>query len=317
MKPAPFDYLRAASPAEALEALHQAGADARVLAGGQSLLPMLNMRLTRPRVLIDVMGVPAWQRVEDAGRLAAHRRGGAAGHASSACPAWPSASRCWPPRWRWVGHAQTRSRGTVCGSVAHADPSAELPLVLLALRGTVHLRSRRRHRDVRADAFFTGMMTTACAEDELIEAVSLPAARPGAGCAFREVARRHGDFAIVACAAVADASGVRLAVGGVADRPRALDLPADPAVFADALDRFAWDLEARDDLHATARYRRELVRQIGREVLETAIKAAASPPPLEGGGRREGSKQPSSRPLPPTPSLKGRGSLPGTPCASP
>jgi 2-furoyl-CoA dehydrogenase FAD binding subunit len=170
-----------------------------------------------------------------------------------------------------IGHTQTRSRGTVCGSIAHADPSAELPLVLVALRGTVHLRSRRRHRNVPADAFFTGMMATVRADDEIIEAVSLPVARPRSGHAFREIARRHGDFAIVGCAAVANGAQVRLAVAGVADRPTALDLPVDPAGFDDALDSFAWRLDARDDQHATARYRREMVRRIGRAVIEEAM----------------------------------------------
>jgi 2-furoyl-CoA dehydrogenase FAD binding subunit len=171
----------------------------------------------------------------------------------------------------WVGHAQTRSRGTVCGSIAHADPSAELPLVLLASGGAVHLRSRRSARRVPAELFFTGMMATARGDDELIEAVSLPAAAPGGGCAFREIARRHGDFAIVACAAVVGAGGARLAVGGVADRPvvRALPQPGHAGLDA-ALDDFAWELEARDDMHATASYRRELVRRIGRAVIEEA-----------------------------------------------
>ncbi len=173
----------------------------------------------------------------------------------------------------WVGHAQTRARGTVCGSIAHADPSAELPLVLLAQGGEVRLRSRRAARTMPAEQFLTGLMSTARRDDELIEAVFFPAPRPGAGHAFREIGRRHGDFAIVACAAVVDAAGARLAVGGVADRPllRTVPMPGDPAL-AEALDAFAWELEARDDIHATARYRRELVRRLGRAVIEEAAR---------------------------------------------
>ena len=176
----------------------------------------------------------------------------------------------------WIGHAQTRSRGTVCGSVAHADPSAELPLVLLALGGDVELRSRQKSRRVPAEQFFTGMMTTDRRDDELIEAVRFPAARAGTGYAFREIGRRHGDFAIVACAAVVDARTARLAIGGVADRPtaRELPLPGDPALD-EALDAFAWDLDARDDLHATAVYRRQLVRRLGRRTLEEAARCRA------------------------------------------
>ena len=136
----------------------------------------------------------------------------------------------------WTGHAQTRSRGTVCGSIAHADPSAEMPLVLRALGGEVHLRSARRRRRVAAKEFFTGMMATSRADEELIEAVSFPADQKR--CAFREVARRHGDFAIVACAAVATADGVRLAVGGVADMPAARDFPRlEASALDDALER--------------------------------------------------------------------------------
>ena len=112
----------------------------------------------------------------------------------------------------WVGHAQTRARGTPCGSVAHADPSAETPLCLLALEGEVRLRSKKRARAVKAADFFTGMMVTAKAEDEMVEAIALPLRRPGTGYGFAEVARRHGDYAIVACAAVVDGRGIRLAV---------------------------------------------------------------------------------------------------------
>jgi len=274
MKPARFDYLRAADAAEVLEALHQEGGDARIIAGGQSLMPMLNMRLARPGVLVDVMHVAEWQRITDTGSAlrigAAVRQVTVERHAGLAARV-PLLAAALP----WLGHTQTRSRGTLCGSVAHADPSAELPLVLVALGGSVHLRSRRRAREVAAEAFFVGMMQTARGDDEVIEAISFPTARPGAGYAFQEVARRHGDFAIVGCAAVADASGIRLAISGVADHPTALNLPMDSAGWDDALDVFAWSLEARDDLHATARYRRDLVRRLGRAVCQEAQQCRA------------------------------------------
>ena len=279
MKPAPLAYLRAASSDEALEALSHEGPDARILAGGQSLVPMLNVRLARPALLVDVMHIPALQRIEaDSARIAI----GAAVR-QCAVEAWPALPRrlsLLAAALPWVGHVQTRSRGTLCGSVAHADPSAEIPLVLVALGGRVHLRSRRGSRRLPAAGFFTGMMATACEPDEMIEAVSFPADQPGIGYAFREIGRRHGDFAIAACAAVATAKGATLAVGGVADRPvaRALPLPATPgdaAALDDALHAFARDLDARDDLHATARYRRELVRRLGRAVIEEASQCRA------------------------------------------
>ncbi len=275
MKPAPFDYVRADTSEEALAVLRREGADARVLAGGQSLLPMLNMRLVRPRVVVDVMHVAALGRVDDDGRR--WRIGAAVRQAElQRRPDLASRQPLLAAALPWVGHAQTRSRGTVCGSVAHADPSAELPLVLTALQGQVHLRSYRKSRDVAAEDFFAGMMATMRADDELIEAVSLPTAGKGAGYAFREIGRRHGDFAIVACAAVVAAGSVRLAVGGVADRPVARPMPkADAPELGEALDDFAWALEARDDLHATARYRRELVRRLGRATIEEAARCLA------------------------------------------
>lgn len=270
MKPAPFGYLRAGTTAEVLEALRQGGGEARVIAGGQSLVPMLNMRLARPGLLVDIMHVEALRRVEDDGKrlvISAGVRQRALEARQDLVQRQPLLAAMLP----WLGHVQTRSRGTVCGSVAHADPSAELPLALVALEGEVHLRSSRKARRVAAASFFTGMMATARAEDELIEAVSVPTAQAGSGCAFREVSRRHGDYAIAAFAAVADGSDVRLAVGGVAAAPEARRVPADGGLD-DALEAFAWELEARDDLHASARYRRELVRRIGREVVRQAVR---------------------------------------------
>ena len=270
MKPAAFDYLRAHDVDEALEALREAGSDARVLAGGQSLVPMLNMRLARPSLLVDIMRIAALRRIEAEGgwlRIGAAVRQAELGRHLRDHIAHPLLSAALTH----LGHAQTRARGTVCGSIAHADPSAELPLCLAALEGRVHLASHRGRRTVEASRFFTGMMATARADDEMIEAVSIPMPPAGAGYAFTEVGRRHGDFAIVACAAVADSRGLRLAVAGVADQPAAWSAPAleDPA-FDAALDQFAWDLDAREDLHATARYRRELVRRLGRRTLEEA-----------------------------------------------
>jgi 2-furoyl-CoA dehydrogenase FAD binding subunit len=133
------------------------------------------------------------------------------------------------------------------------------------------LRSARRRRTVPAEAFLTGMLSTARAADELIEAVRFPLRRPGAGYGFREVAMRHGDFAVVAVAAVAEAGKLRIAVGGVADRPVARDWPdLDGSALDDALNELAWELGASDDAHASARYRRTLVRTIGKAVVEEA-----------------------------------------------
>lgn len=271
MKPAPFDYFRARERDEVLAHLHETGDQARILAGGQSLVPMLSMRLAKPALLVDIMQVEALSRIEATAagiRVGAGVRQAVLLDWATRDPRLPLLRRALP----WVGHAQTRNRGTVVGSIAHADPSAEQPLCLLTLGGTLQLRSRRKARSVPASEFFIGMMATARGDTELVESVTFPAARPGTGHAFREVGRRHGDFAIVACAAVTTDSGVRLGIGGVADIPTVRELPLPGASdFDDALNQYAWDLDARDDLHATARYRRELVRRLGRETILEAL----------------------------------------------
>ena len=270
MKPAPFDYIRAETPDEALAVLAAEGGDARIIAGGQSLMAMLNTRLAKPKVLIDIMRLKELDRIDlTSGAVTV----GAAVRQRTLLN-WPSLAEklhlvalALP----WTGHAQTRSRGTICGSIAHADPSAEMALALLALGGEVHLRSARKRRKLAAGEFFTGMMSTARADDEMIEAVSFPSVG-AAKCAFREVARRHGDFAIVACAAVASKEGVRFAVGGVADMAAVRNWPRlDGSALDDALNSFAHELDARDDVHATARYRRDLVRLIGRDLVREVL----------------------------------------------
>jgi 2-furoyl-CoA dehydrogenase FAD binding subunit len=271
MKPAPFDYVRAGSLAETHDVLAAEGGDTSVLAGGQSLVPLLSMRMARPKMLLDIMHVAELGgiRIEDnAIRVGACVR-------QAELLAWPELAARQPllaQALPWVGHWQTRARGTVCGSVALADPSAELPLVLIALGGEIVLSSKSGRRRVEADEFFTGLMSTARNDDELIEAVSFPCRRKGEGFAFREFARRHGDFAIVACAAVAAEKKVRLAIGGVADRPvvRDFDDAGD-----EALRDFAAELDARDDLHATADYRRDLVRKLGARTIAEARQCRA------------------------------------------
>lgn len=274
MKPASFDYLRPATVADALAALAAGGDDARVIAGGQSLMPMLNMRLVQPRLLIDLGRLEELRslRVED-GWLTI-----GAAVTQAEVLARPTLAREVPllaAALPWVGHFQTRNRGTLCGSVAHADPSAETPLCLVATGGEVVLRNLRRRRTVAAADFFLGPLTTVKAADEIVECVRFPLAKPGSGHAFREQSMRHGDFAIAACAATVDGQSASLAVGGVADRPTMRSWPLVegglPPDLDEALNAFAWDLGGDDDQHATARYRRDLVRRIGRTVLEEAL----------------------------------------------
>ncbi|CAN7716671.1 FAD binding domain-containing protein [Variovorax sp. LjRoot175] len=277
MKPAAFDYLRADSADAAVAALAAHGDDARILAGGQSLMAVLNMRLAQPSLLIDISRSAPLAKVstEPGGWL---RIGAAATQASIE---WRPGLRQELPllalAFPHISHFQIRNRGTVAGSIAHADPSAELPLCLLALEGEVVLRNAKRTRRVKAQDFFTGMLSTARANDELLEAVRFPLGQPGAGHGFEEFSMRHGDFAVCAVAAMADAKRLRIAVGGVADRPTARDFPLlDGSALDDALNEFAWSLDARDEPQASAALRRQLVRRLGRRAADQALSNRSS-----------------------------------------
>jgi 2-furoyl-CoA dehydrogenase FAD binding subunit len=275
MKPRKFTYCRPDTLDEALTVLAQHGEEARVLAGGQSLVPMLNLRLVDAAVIVDISQVDELNFV----RLPGDAVVVGAAVTQARLMDHPDLARLVPLLARalpFVGHVQTRSRGTVCGSLSHADPSSELPLTLATLGGTVALCSSRGRRELSAADFQTGLLSTARAPDELMVAARFPLAAAGAGFAFDEVARRHGDFAIVSLAAMAHGDVLRLGVGGVADRPTVREWRglAD-SDWPDALNDFAWTLGGRDDLHASAAYRRDLVRRLGARLLREARSCAA------------------------------------------
>jgi 2-furoyl-CoA dehydrogenase FAD binding subunit len=270
MKPRPFDYARPDTIEEAVALLAEHGDDARVLAGGQSLLPMLNLRLIDAGVLIDISRLKALDAIRD---LGAEIEIGAA-VTQNKLMAWPQLAAKLPllaVALPFVGHFQTRNKGTVCGSIAHADPSSELPLSLAVLGGAVVLRSQRGERVLAASDFQQDMLTTARLPDELITAVRFPV-MTGKGVAFHEVARRHGDFAIVAVAAAIDRDGVRLGVGGMAGKPMVRRLNGDAAA---AVGEWAEELEGYEDLHASAALRRDLFRNLGPQVIAEAKRCAA------------------------------------------
>lgn len=271
MKPPAFDYVRADSVEEALAALAEAGGEARVLAGGQSLGPMLNLRLAMPEVVVDIGHIPNLAGVSWEG-AAVSVGAGTSQAALLADPALAERQPLLAAAMPWIGHVQTRARGTVCGSLAHADPAAELPLLFAVLGGMATIRSTAGQRDVPADAFFAGMFETALAADEMLVSVRFDAPRPSAGVAFREVAERHGDFAVVAAAAVADGAGVTLGLGGVSDRPVVTRWPGLAAGDAQAaVDALADGLDPQSDPRADADYRRWLVRGVGLETVRQAM----------------------------------------------
>lgn len=271
MKPPVFEYKRVELVDQALQWLHEEGSDARIMAGGQSLIILLNMRLAQPACLLDISRCAPLNYVQ--------REGAMVHIGASATQArvqyWPDLAKRLPMLAEaipFISHYQIRNRGTVVGSIAHADPSAELALCLAVLNGQVALRSRKATRVLTAAQFQQGMLTTAKRADELVTEVRFPVAQAGHGYAFDEFALRRGDFAIVACAVDAGPDTIRLGVGGVADKPVVVEWPRlNEQDLTQCLNDLAWQLDAQDDQHATAAYRRHLVRHLGRTTIETAI----------------------------------------------
>jgi 2-furoyl-CoA dehydrogenase FAD binding subunit len=275
MKPRPFDYVQPDTAEEAVALLADYGDDARVLAGGQSLLPMLNLRLVDVAVLIDISRIADLDVISDLGDKIEI----GAAVTQNKLMAWPQLKQKLPlvaAALPWVGHFQTRNKGTVCGSIAHADPSSELPLALAVSGGEVVLRSARGTRVLPGSEFQRDMLTTAREPDELIAAVRFPV-MAGQGTGFHEVARRHGDFAIIAVAAAVETDkAIRVGVGGMAARPsvRSIDGDAGEAIGA-FVEEWAEELEGYDDLHASAALRRNLFRKLGPYVIAEAKACAA------------------------------------------
>ncbi len=272
MKPNNFNYVRAESVDHVLSCLAEHGENARILAGGQSLIAMMNFRLVEPAYLIDISDLDELKEIKLNGNSVEISAAVTQAKVISA----PDVNEYLPllvDALHNVGHFQTRTKGTFCGSIAHADPSSEQPLCFAVLGGKTVLKSKRGERVVPASDFQTGLMATAREDDELLSSVRLPVQNPSAGYAFEEVTRRQGDFAIVAIAVIAEGKNIRIGVGGVAGRPevRNWDNLADGDID-EALNAFAWKLGDNEDIHASAKYRRQLVRRIGRRVIEKARK---------------------------------------------
>ncbi|MGH7700624.1 MAG: FAD binding domain-containing protein [Gemmatimonadales bacterium] len=289
MKPAPFAYHRPATLDEALALLAEHGGDAKPLAGGQSLIPAMNFRLARPTTLVDLnrIGELAYVReAPDGLRLGAMTRQRAAERSEAVERAAPLVRETLP----FVAHPQIRNRGTVGGSLAHADPAAELPATFLALDARFGARSRAGERWIAAGEFYTGLFATALAPDELLADVLIPPLPPHTGWAFDEVSRRHGDYALAGAATVValDQAGrcatVRIALLSVGDGPvlareaaAALvgNAPTDEAIRAAAEAAADRDIDPPADIHASAAYRRQLVRVLVRRTVTRAFARAA------------------------------------------
>jgi carbon-monoxide dehydrogenase medium subunit len=298
MKPAPFEYHRPESTDEALARLAEHGYDAKLLAGGQSLVPAMNFRLAQPAVLIDLNRIRPLDYVAQVNgglRIGAMTRQATVERHPLVAAHAPLLAETLP----FVAHAQIRNRGTVGGSIAHADPAGELGAVMLALGARFYLRGPNGTRDVAASEFFTGLFGTALEADEMLTEVEIPAAAPRTGWAFDEVSRRHGDYALAGLAAAVEVDGdgrctaARIALLGVSDAPvlaqeaaAALvgQAPTEDAVRAAAEAASQRDIDPPGDIHASPAYRRQLTDVLVRRVLPRAFARAGG---VQGGDPRE------------------------------
>jgi len=288
VKPVDFDLHQPATLDAALALLDRHADDARVLAGGQSLVPLLNFRLARPGHLVDIGRVAGLGELRETGdglvvgAMVSQSRAERAPAVAARCPLLAAALP-------WIAHPPIRARGTICGSLAHADPAAELPAVAVALDAAFVAASTRGRREIAAADFFHGHLTTALRPDELLAAVRFPAAAPGTGAAFHEVSRRHGDFAMAGVAAqvtlgdgaIADA---RICVSGVAGVPlrcagsehALLGSRADPEALRQAAAAALDILDPAGDLHATASYRKHVAGVLLRRAVAEAYGRATA-----------------------------------------
>jgi carbon-monoxide dehydrogenase medium subunit len=286
VKPPAFEYTAARSVEEALAELAEHGDAAKLLAGGQSLVPLLNMRLVAPARLIDLnrVGALAYIAERDGGvAIGAMTRQRAAERSPLVAARVPLLADALP----WVGHFQIRNRGTIGGTLSHADPAAELPAVAVALDARLTVRGRAGERVLAAADFFRTHLTTALEPTELLIEVWLPPAPPGSGAAWVELARRHGDYALVGVGAVVTLAGERVAaarlaltgVGGAPVRAREAEalLAGQPLTrdrLADVAAAVRRAIDPGSDLHASADYRRRVAGVLaGRALLQAAARA--------------------------------------------
>ena len=287
MKLPPVDYEAPTTVSEAVALLAEHQDEASVLAGGQSLIPLLALRLARPAVLIDINGIDDLSGVSAANgwvAIGAMTRDYVAQDSGTVAGAVPLLAAALP----LIGHEAIRSRGTIGGSLAHADPAAELPAVARALEAEFVVRSQAGERVIQAADWFEGYLTTSRHPDELLVTVRFPAAAPGTGVSFQEVARRHGDYAIAGLAASLTLSGgaisdARLAFAGLSDVPvraaSAEDLLAGEGpsaeLFDEAARRATEDIDPPADLHGSSDYRKKVAAALVRRGLRAAAGNAA------------------------------------------
>jgi carbon-monoxide dehydrogenase medium subunit len=283
MKPASFDYHAPTNVDDALSILKSHAGDARLLAGGQTLVPMMNFRLARPAAVIDLNRIPALAYIEPDGdvvRIGAMTRQRAIEFSPVVAADLPLLREAI----KFVGHLPTRSRGTIGGSIANADPAAEIPMVLQILEAEVCVRGPRGQRTIAADQLFLDAMTTSLTPEEMLVEVRLPMVPQGAGVAVEEFARRHGDFAIAAVGVMIVSDGkrcrrARLATAGVSSRPTRLraaeqlleEQGLGQATIAEAVKMAAQEVEPLSDNNASPEFRRHLTSVLAERALQRAV----------------------------------------------
>jgi len=291
MKASAFAYARVTSVANALELLVAHGDKAKVLSGGQSLMPAMNLRLISPELIVDIgelaelRGMAVTGEMLRIGALTRHVELARSGEIAAHAPLLGQAIA-------HVAHPAIRNRGTLGGSLAHADPASELPACMVALNATIIVRGQAGERRIAAQDFFTGIYETALSPEELLVAVELPVARKNASHFFHEFARRHGDYAIVGIAAQAMVEAgaftdLRLAFFAVGDRPvlakaakKLVGAAVTPAVLSDASEALSEELDPYDDQQASASMRRHLAKVL----LTRCAAALLGGPDLDAGG---------------------------------
>ncbi len=287
MKPPPFDYVRVDSVDAAIAALRRSDGDARLLAGGQSLVPMLNFRLLRPSLLVDINGIAGLSDIEVAGDVV--RIGALTRHRQlEISPAIAAHLPVIATAMGHVAHLAIRNRGTIGGSLSHADPAAELPMLALLLDAELEIESAAGRRRLAARDFFRGALSVALAADDMLVEIRIPVLPAAAGWGFAEVARRSGDFALAAAAAtITVAAGVvrqvRLAVTGVGETPQRMSeaeallagQAVGPALLVAVRDSVRSVVEPGSDLHASSDYRRHLVGVLAQRAVADAWRRAA------------------------------------------